>query len=90
MVVSVLIKRFVKTRHHKQTTAFQRTVTRLAKRLKTMRKARGWTLENSAERFGVEPAHVRRMEKGSTNPSLAVLTSVALAFDLTVSKLLEL
>jgi transcriptional regulator with XRE-family HTH domain len=38
--------------------------------------------------MGVEPAHVRRMEQGSANPSLAVLVSVADAFGMSVAELL--
>ena len=39
-----------------------------------------WTVEQAAERFGVEPAYVRSIERGRTNPSLAVIVSVAKAF----------
>jgi transcriptional regulator with XRE-family HTH domain len=42
-----------------------------------LRKERGWTVEEAAERFAVEPAHVRRVEAGRTNPSLATLVSIA-------------
>ena len=38
--------------------------------------------------FGVEPAHVRRIESAAANPSLAILISIAKALDLTVSELL--
>ena len=63
---------------------------RLARRIRELRKERGWTVEHSAERFGVEPAHVRRLEQGNGNPSLAILVSIAHAFDLQLSKLLDL
>ena len=54
-----------------------------------MRTAREWTIEAAAERMGVEPAHVRRIESGTANPSLAVLVSVADAFGMTVPELLS-
>jgi transcriptional regulator with XRE-family HTH domain len=37
----------------------------------------GWSVEKAAERFGIEPAHVRRVESGRTNPSLATLVGIA-------------
>jgi transcriptional regulator with XRE-family HTH domain len=60
----------------------------LARRIRDLRAARGWTQETAAERIGVEPAQVRRIEAGRANPSLAVLVSLAAAFGLTASELL--
>jgi len=48
--------------------------------LRELRQDRGWTIEEASERYGVEPAHVRRIEAGRTNPSLATLLSIADAF----------
>jgi transcriptional regulator with XRE-family HTH domain len=45
--------------------------------LRELRQDRAWTVEEAAERYGVEPAHVRRIEAGRTNPSLATLLSIA-------------
>jgi transcriptional regulator with XRE-family HTH domain len=59
----------------------------LAKRARLLRHERGWTIEEAAERFDVQPAMVRRIETGTSNPSLAVLVSVARAFGLSVSQL---
>ena len=66
-----------KTAHHRETPAFRRTVAQLGARLRELRQARGWTVEEASERYGVEPAHVRRIEAGRTNPSLATLLSIA-------------
>jgi len=41
----------------------------------------GWTIEDAAERFGIEPAYVRSIESGRTNPSFAVIVSIAEAFE---------
>jgi transcriptional regulator with XRE-family HTH domain len=81
--------KLTRTLHHRQSLAFRRLIMRLARRIKELRAARGWTVEHSAERCGVEPAHVRRLERGRGNPSLAVLVSIAAAFDIDVAKLLE-
>jgi len=53
-----------------------------------LRAARGWTVEAAAERIGVEPAYVRRIEAGTANASLAVLVSVAHAYGLALHELL--
>lgn len=45
-------------------------------------------MEAAAERFGVEPAYVRSIEAGRTNPSLAVIVSIAAAFELSPGELL--
>ncbi len=58
--------------------------------MRNLRAERRWTIEFAAGRFGVEPAHVRRIEAATGNPSLAVLVSVAEAFDMSVSELLAI
>ena len=77
-----------KTQHHKERAAFQLQAHRLAGRVRAERAARGWTIEQAAERFGVEPAHVRRIEKGTTNPTLSVIVSIARAFSVSTSSML--
>jgi transcriptional regulator with XRE-family HTH domain len=54
----------------------------LGRVLALLRRQKGWTLEEAAGHFGVEPAFVRRVEAGRTNPSLAVIVSIASAFGL--------
>lgn len=45
-------------------------------------------MEQAAEAMHIEPAYVRRLEKGTTNPSLAILVSVASAFGMHVGDLI--
>jgi transcriptional regulator with XRE-family HTH domain len=78
-----------KTLLHRQTPAFRRQAAALARRVRGERAARSWTIERAAERFGVEPAHVKRIEAARANPSLAVLTSIAKALGVSVSELLD-
>jgi transcriptional regulator with XRE-family HTH domain len=59
----------------------------LGQRVKASRTRLRWTVERAAEEFGVEPAHVRRIEAGRTNPSLAVLVSIARALGVPLSRL---
>ncbi|MGA2447470.1 MAG: helix-turn-helix transcriptional regulator [Polyangiaceae bacterium] len=77
------------TRHHRESSAFRRVVVELGRRLRELRRERGWTVEKAAERYGVEPAHVRRVEAGRTNPSLATLVSIARALALELADLLD-
>jgi transcriptional regulator with XRE-family HTH domain len=65
-----------KTAHHRDSVVFRRVAAQLGRRLRELRKAKGWTVEEASERYGIEPAHVRRVEAGRTNPSLATLVSV--------------
>jgi transcriptional regulator with XRE-family HTH domain len=55
--------------------------------LRELRQARVWTVEEASERYGVEPAHVRRIEAGRTNPSLATLLSIADALSIDLADL---
>jgi transcriptional regulator with XRE-family HTH domain len=77
-----------RTRHHRETTAFRREVLSLGKTVRALRRERSWTVEEAAEHFGVEPAYVRSIEGGRTNPSLAVMVSIAEAFQLRAGELL--
>ena len=67
---------------------FERVTSSLAKRLRRLRIARGWTQRVAALRIGVGAPLVRRLENGQANPSLAVLLSVAAAFGIPLKDLL--
>jgi transcriptional regulator with XRE-family HTH domain len=78
-----------RTRHHRNTSEFRNVAVALGRALCGLRRDRGWTVEEAAGRFAVEPAFVRRIETGRTNPSLAVLVSIATAFGLRPEDLLR-
>jgi transcriptional regulator with XRE-family HTH domain len=61
----------------------------LGRRVRALRLKREWTVEQAAEHFGIEPAHVRRIEAGRTNPSLAVLVSIARALAVPLAELVS-
>jgi len=77
-----------KTAHHRESAAFRRIALQLGHRVRELRQELSWTVEEAAEQFGIEPAHVRRIEAGRTNPSLATLVSIAHAFGKDVASLL--
>ncbi len=78
-----------KTAHHRQSATFRRVAVQLGHQVRRLRKERGWTIEEAAERFAVEPAHVRRVEAGRTNPSLATLVSIARGLGTDVTSLFK-
>ena len=78
-----------KTLHHRETASFRKIAVQLGRRVREQRQDRGWTVEEASERFGIEPAHVRRIEAGRTNPSLATLVSIARALSLDLNDLFD-
>ena len=70
------------TLHHRETARFRRLNDLLAKRVRRLRLERGFTIEQASEAAGVDLEHRR------SNPTLAVLASVAAVFGLSVASLL--
>jgi transcriptional regulator with XRE-family HTH domain len=61
----------------------------LGERLRRLRSQRGLTQRAAAARIGIGPLVLRRLERGSANPSLAILVSVARAFGIPLCRLLK-
>jgi transcriptional regulator with XRE-family HTH domain len=61
---------------------------RLGARVKELRRRRGLTLEDLAERAGVSRAMISKIERGEKNPTLVVAAKVAKGFGVTISELL--
>jgi transcriptional regulator with XRE-family HTH domain len=74
------VPRISRTRHHRETIEFRGAARAVGRIVRALRLDRGWTVEQAAGHFGIEPAFVRRIESGRTNPSLAILVSIARAF----------
>jgi DNA-binding XRE family transcriptional regulator/mannose-6-phosphate isomerase-like protein (cupin superfamily) len=62
----------------------------LAARLRALRRARGWPLDELARRSGVSRAALSRLENAETSPTAAVLGRLSAAHGLTLSRLLRL
>ncbi|MBH0242841.1 helix-turn-helix domain-containing protein [Streptomyces cavourensis] len=60
----------------------------VAPRLRELRRGRGLTLETAAQRAGLSPAHLSRLETGRRQPSLPMLLGLARIYGTTVSELL--
>lgn len=59
---------------------FRETFTRL-------RKERGWTQQNVAELIGISVGQVKKYEKGTSAPNLAILGKIATAFGVSSDEL---
>jgi transcriptional regulator with XRE-family HTH domain len=64
-----------------------RSLATLAEVTRALRLARGWTLEEAAERADVDFRHVQLLERGTANPTTATLLRVARGFGVPVEAL---
>lgn len=60
---------------------------RLGERVRELRRGRGLTLEELAERSGVSRAMISKLERGEKNPTLVVAAKLAEGFGATLSQL---
>lgn len=60
---------------------------RLGERVRELRRERGLTLEELAERSGVSRAMISKLERGEKNPTLVVAAKLAEGFGVTLSQL---
>lgn len=60
---------------------------RLGARVRDLRRGRGLTLEELAERSGVSRAMISKLERGEKNPTLVVAAKLAEGFGVTLSQL---
>lgn len=61
---------------------------RIALRLRSEREARGWSLDQLAERSGVSRAMISKVERQESSPTAVLLGRLSAAFGLTLSQLL--
>jgi transcriptional regulator with XRE-family HTH domain len=63
--------------------------TRLARRLRALRDAQGWSLDALAERSGVSRSAISLIENGRSSPTATVLDKLATALDVALASLFE-
>jgi len=61
---------------------------RIGRRLRKLRKQRGWTQVQMAEEFGLDRSYLADVERGERNISIVNLEVIARGFGLTLSRLL--
>jgi transcriptional regulator with XRE-family HTH domain len=61
----------------------------LCRRVRELRKERGWSLEALSAACGVSRSMLSQVERGLANPTLAVTARIARAFGMTIGELVE-
>ena len=61
----------------------------LARRIRSERAARGWSLDDLAGRAGVSKAMLSKIERAEASPTAATLSRVATAYGLTLARLFD-
>ena len=62
---------------------------RLARRLKSLREDRGWSLEALAARSGVSRSNISLIERGQSSPTASVLDKLSAGLGVTLASLFE-
>ncbi len=62
----------------------------LGARIKAVRKQRGWSQEQLAERAGISTQYVSNIERGKENPTLDLLLRVAQALKVSPAEIFDL
>lgn len=62
---------------------------RLARGVRSLRAARGWSQEEAAHRADMFPRHYQKVEEGTVNLTLATLERLSAAFGVDVAALFE-
>lgn len=62
---------------------------RLARRLKSLREERGWSLDALATRSGVSRSNISLIERGQSSPTASVLDKLAAGLGVTLASLFE-
>jgi ribosome-binding protein aMBF1 (putative translation factor) len=75
------------SRLHRASAAYRRTVSALGKRIRQLREARSWTLEQAAEATNLDPTQLAKIEAGRINVTLVTLVRLAQGFGVEVAGL---
>ena len=62
---------------------------RLARNLRKLRLARGWSQEDFADRAGIHRTYVSDLERGARNPTISVVDKLAKGLEVSCGELLD-
>jgi len=66
------------------------TYKRIGKKIRDLRKARGWTQEELAERSGLHPTYIGGIERGERNATIGSFYKISSAFGISLANILKL
>jgi transcriptional regulator with XRE-family HTH domain len=69
--------------------SIKQTVSEIGGKLAKARAERGWSLQQLADRAGVSPAAVHKIEKSGITPTIATLMKIALALGKSVGYFID-
>ena len=75
------------SRVHRQTARYLREARALGLQVRALRQARGWTLEEAAEKGDMDLKHWQKIEAGTINVTLVTLVRIAEGLGETVGSL---
>lgn len=75
----------------KGTDPFGAVIQRFGQRVRELREAKGWTIERAAQRMGIDPKHLWKIERawGSPNVTIGTLVRIAVGLDESVESLFQ-
>lgn len=62
---------------------------RVGRRIKELRRAKGWTQQLLADHAQIERSHLSRLEEAKREPGLRVLDRIATALDVEIEQLVK-
>lgn len=62
---------------------------KFGQRVRALRRERGWSQEEFADRAGLHRTYVSAVERGVRNPTLTVIERLAAALNISISELLR-
>ena len=62
---------------------------RLGRRIRTLRKAKGWNQDDLAQHIGLGRTYISNVERGRKNPSLRTLEILAVGFKMSLIQFLD-
>ena len=77
------------SRVHKRTDAYITVTAGLARTVRKIRLAKGWTLEHAAEQMSLDLKHLQKIEAATVNVTLVTLTRIASGLGVEVGDLFE-
>jgi transcriptional regulator with XRE-family HTH domain len=68
----------------------QNTRKQIGQKIRELRKARGWTQEQLAEKSGLHPTYIGGVERGDRNPTISAYYKISEVFDISLANLFKL